>query len=55
MPGFFEKIIFGLEAFSYSIRMGLSVAKLFMSPQKSSLAKFTNMISWPPVCTPLIP
>ena len=37
--------------------MGLSLAKLLMSPQKKlvSSAKFTILISWSPVCTPLIP
>ena len=34
MPGFFEKFILGLEAFSYSIRMSLSLAKLLISPQE---------------------
>ena len=50
MPGFFEKFIFELEAFSY-IRMGLSLAKLLMSPQKM----FSILIFGSPVCTPLIP
>ena len=59
MPGFFEKITFELEAFSYSIRMGLSLAKQLMLPQVDvkmflSSAKFTILISWSPVCTPLI-
>ena len=57
MPGFFEKFIFRLEAFSFSISMGLSLRKLLMSPQKMlmSSAKFTILISWSPVCTPWIP
>ena len=44
-------------AFSYSIRMGLSLAKLLMSPQKKvvSSAKFTILISWSPVSVPLFP
>ena len=57
MPRFFEKFIFGLEAFSYSIRIGLSLTRLLMSPQKKlvSSAKFIILISWFPVCTPWIP
>ena len=50
MPEFFEKFIFELEAFSY-IRMGLSLAKQLMSPQKM----FSILIFGSPVCTPLIP
>ena len=57
MPVFFEKFIFRLGAFSYSIKMGLSLTKLLMSPQKKlvSSAKFTILISWSPVCAPWIP
>ena len=57
MPGCFEKFIFELEAFSYSIGMGLNLAKQLTSPQKMfvSSAEFTVLISWSPVCTPLIP
>ena len=57
MPGFFGKFIFGVEAFSYSIKMGLRLTKLLMSPQKKLVlsAKFTILISWSAVCTPLIP
>ena len=53
----FWKFIYELEAFSYSVRMGLSLAKQLMSLQKMSVssAKFTILISWSPVCTPLIP
>ena len=53
MPGCFEKSIFELEAFSYSIRIGLSLAKQLALPQKMfvSSAKFTILISWSPVCT----
>ena len=56
MPGCFEKFIFELEAFSYSIGMGLSLAKQLTSPQKMfvSSAKFTILISWSPACPPLI-
>ena len=50
MPGFFEKFIFELEAFSY-IKMGLSLAKQLVSPQKM----FSILIFGSPVCTPLIP
>ena len=50
MPEFFGKFIFELEAFSY-IRMGLSLAKQLMSPQKM----FSILIFGSPVCTPLIP
>ena len=42
--------IFELEAFLY-IRMGLSLAKELMSPQKM----FSILIFGFPVCTPLIP
>ena len=35
MLGFFEKFIFGFEAFSRSIRMGLSLRKLLISLQKN--------------------
>ena len=44
-------------AFSYSIRIGLSLAKPLMSPQKKvvSSAKFTILISWSPVSTALFP
>ena len=57
MPGFLEKFIFGLEALSYSIRMGLSLTKLLMSPQEQlvSSGKFIILIFWSPVCTPSIP
>ena len=57
MSGFFEKFIFGLKAFSFSIRMGLSLTKLLMSPQKKvvSSAKFTILIFRSPVCTTWIP
>ena len=56
-PECFEECIFELEAFSYSIGMGLSLAKQLTSPQKMfvSSAKFTILISLSPVCTPLIP
>ena len=56
MSGFFEKFIFELEAFSYNIKMGLSLANQLMSPEETfvSSAKFTILISWSPVCTPLI-
>ena len=50
MPDFFEKFIFELEAFSY-IRMGLSLAKPLMSPQKM----FSILIFGSPVCAPIIP
>ena len=50
MPGFFEKFIFELEVFSY-IRMGLSLAKQLISPQKM----FSILVFGSPVCTPLIP
>ena len=44
---FFDKFIFDLVAFSYSIRMTLSLAKQMMSPQKMfvSSEKFTILIS----------
>ena len=49
MPGLFEKFIFELKAFSY-IRMGLSLKKQLMSPQKM----ITILIFEFSVCTPLI-
>ena len=49
MPGFFEKVIFELEA-SY-VSMGLRLAKQLMSPQKM----FSISIIGSPVCTPLTP
>ena len=57
MPGILEKFVFELETFLYSIRMSLSLAKQLMSPHKLFLssAKLTILISWSPVCTPLIP
>ena len=51
MRGSFEEFIFRLEAFSYSIRMGLSLRKLLMSPQKkwchqqSTLFWFLGLLS----------
>ena len=56
MPGFFEKKIFELEAFSCSIRFGLSLAKQLLSFQKIivSSSKFTILNSSSPVFTHLI-
>ena len=56
MPGFFEKKIFELEAFSCSIRFGLSLAKQLLSFQKIivSSSKFTVLNSSSPVFTHLI-
>ena len=57
-PWIFWKIYFGLEAFSYSTRMELSLTKLFMSPQKKLvyiISKVHYFVSWSPVCTPLFP
>ena len=53
MPGFFEKFIFELETFPYSIKMGLSQEKQSMSLQKMFVLspKFTILNSWSPVCT----
>ena len=53
-PRFFEKFIFELEAFSYSIGMGLTKVVDVTSINVSS-TKFTILICWSPVCTPLIP
>ena len=50
MPVVFENIVFELEFFSY-IKMGLSLAKHLMSPQKM----FSFLIFRSPVCAPLIP
>ena len=50
MPGFFEKFNFEVKAFSY-VRMGLSLAKHLISPQKM----FSILIFGSPVCTLLIP
>ena len=49
MPEFCEKLIFEMEAFSY-IRMSLSLAKQFMSPQKM----LSILIFASPFCAPLI-
>ena len=46
LPGFFEKFIFELEAFSY-IRMGLSLATQLISPQKM----FSILIFASHICT----
>ena len=56
MPGFFEKKIFELEAFSCSVRFGLSLAKQLLSFQKIivSSSKFTILNSSSPVFTHLI-
>ena len=56
MPGFFEKKSFELEAFSCSIRFGLSLAKQLLSFQKIivSSSKFTILNSSSPVFTHLI-
>ena len=53
----FEKFIFELEAFSYSIRIGSSLADkaVDITSKNVSSAKFTIFISWSPVCTPLTP
>ena len=45
MPGFFEKFIFELETFLYSIRMALSLVKRLMSPQKMFVLYFDFFIS----------
>ena len=50
MPELFGKFIFEFEAFSY-LRIGLSLAKQLMSPQKM----LSILIFGSPVCTPLIP
>ena len=47
---FHFKFIFELETFSY-IKMGLSLAKQLISPQKM----FSILVFASPVCTPLIP
>ena len=53
----FSKVFFGLEAFSYSIKMDSCLAKKLISPQKmfGSSANCNILISWCPVCTLLIP
>ena len=52
----FEKDIFELEVFPYSISISMSLAKQLMSPQIMFVpsTRFTVLISWYPVCTPLI-
>ena len=49
----FEKFIFELKAYSFSFKI---TCILLISPEKMvmSSAKFTNLISWSPICTPLI-
>ena len=53
----FEKIFFELKAFSYSFRMGLSLAMQLILPYQviASSAKFTILIFWFLYCTLLIP
>ena len=53
----FEKFIFELESFSYSFKTTCILLKQVISSKKMlmSSAKFTNLTSWSPLCTPLIP
>ena len=52
----FEKFIFELKAYSYSFKITCILLRQVISPKKMvmSSAKFTNLISWSPICTPLI-
>ena len=52
----FEKFIFELESSSYSFKITWILSKQVISPKKMvrSSAKFTNLISWSPICTPYI-
>ena len=53
----FEKFIFELKAYSYSFKITCILLRQVISPEKMvmSSAKFTNLISWSPICTPFIP
>ena len=53
----FENFIFELETFSYSFKITYILLRQVISSKKMvmSSAKFTNLISWFPICTPLIP
>ena len=52
----FEKFIFELESSSYSFKITCILLKQVISPKNivMSSAKFTNLISWSPVCNPFI-
>ena len=52
----FEKFIFELKAYSYSFKITCILLRQVISPKKMvmSSAKFTNLISWSPICTPFI-
>ena len=52
----FEKFIFELNAFSYSFKITYIALRQVIYPKKMVMpsAKFTNFISWSPICTPLI-
>ena len=52
----FEKFIFELKAYSYSFKITCILLRQVISPEKMvmSSAKFTNLISWSPICTPFI-
>ena len=53
---FFEKLIFELEASSYSFKITCILLRQVISPTKMVMysAKFTNLISWFPICTHLM-
>ena len=53
---FLKRFIFELKAFSYSFKITCILLRQIISPMKMvmSSAKFTNLISWSPICTPLI-
>ena len=53
---FFENFIFEIESSSYSFKITWILLKQVISPKKMvrSSAKFTNLISWSPICTPYI-
>ena len=52
----FGKFIFELESSSYSFKITCILLKQVISPKNivMSSAKFTNLISWSPVCNPFI-
>ena len=52
----FEKFIFELDAFSYSFKITCILLRQVISLKKIvvSSAIFTILISWPPICIPLI-
>ena len=53
---FLKSFIFGLESSSYSFKIACILLRQVISLKEMliSSAKFTNLISWSPICTPFI-